>query len=324
MNEHLIPTTVKNLNLDAVRPGTRHRFWVHIVSDGLGQPIKVPVMVARGLNPGPILGITAAVHGNELNGIPAVQRIFRDLNLEELAGTLVGVPVVNTPGYLLNQRRFNDDNDLNRIMPGSPTGNLSEVYAHRILKKIASHFEYLIDLHTASFGRINSYYIRSDMNDPITARMALLQNAEIIVNNQGHDGTLRGAVADLGIHAITVEAGNPHTFQKGMIRSAITGIENVMRELKMIDSSIVTPDEIPVHCTHSYWLYTTAGGVLEVLPAITQHVQANERVAIVRNVFGDLIREYFAPEAGVVIGKSVNPIAQTGARILHLGIEKKS
>ncbi|MEM7659210.1 MAG: succinylglutamate desuccinylase/aspartoacylase family protein [Bacteroidota bacterium] len=320
MTEINQPIRVKDLDLSQVKAGSTQRFWVHVVSNGLGQPILVPVMVAKGKQEGPILGVTAAIHGNELNGVPAIQRVFRDLDLHELRGTLVGVPIVNVPGYLLNQRRFNDDNDLNRLMPGSPTGNMSEVYAYRIIKKIVRHVEYLIDLHTASFGRINSYYIRSDMSDPMTARMAHLQNPEIIVDNPPHDGTQRGAVADLGIPAITVEAGNPHTFQKGMIRSAITGIENVMRELKMLDSPIVESDEAPVLCARSYWLYTSAGGVLEVLPSITQQVAKGEKVAIVRNVFGDLIREYEAPEAGIVIGKSVNPIAQTGARILHLGI----
>jgi hypothetical protein len=314
------PTIVKNLDLNACPLGAITRYWVHVVSSGTGQPILVPVLVARGSARGPILGITAAVHGNELNGLPVVQRIFANLDIQQLRGTLVGVPVVNIPGFLNNQRYFNDGSDLNRLMPGRPDGNVSQIYAHRIIKKIVRHFEYLLDLHTASTGRINSYYIRANLNHPVTARMAELQNAEIIVNNAGADGTLRSAAADLGIHAITVEAGDPQKFQKGMIRSAITGAFNVMRHLDMIDEPILSPEEPPVICQRSYWIYTNAGGLLEVFPKITDRVEKGERIALVRNIFGDIVREYFAPEAGVVVGKSINPTNQTGGRIIHLGI----
>lgn len=311
---------VKHLNLETITPGELHRFWVHIVSSGMGQPILVPVLVVKGLQPGPVLGLTAAIHGNELNGLPIVQKVFQLINPQTLRGTLVGVPVLNVPGFLMNQRYFNDASDLNRLMPGNPEGNMSQVYGHRVIKKIIRNFEYLIDLHTASFGRVNSYYIRADMNSQITARMAFLQNAEIIVNNTGADGTLRSAAAELGIHAITVEAGDPHKFQKGMIRSAITGVMNVMRELNMISDAIIAPEDPPIICRRSYWLYTNVGGVLEVFPKNLDRVTKGERIATVRNMFGDVVREYFAPEDGIVVGRSVNPVNQTGSRILHLGI----
>lgn len=320
MDSIATPQIVKHLDLRASAPGSITRYWVHVVSSGMNQPVLVPVMVARGRSDGPVLGITAAVHGNELNGLPVVQRIFANLDVQQMRGTLVGVPVVNVPGFLNNQRYFNDGSDLNRLMPGRTDGNVSQIYAHRIIKKIVRHVEYLLDLHTASTGRINSYYIRANLNHPVTARLAELQNAEIIVNNAGADGTLRSAAADLGIHAITVEAGDPQKFQKGMIRSAITGAFNVMRHLDMIDEPILTPDEPAVICQRSYWIYTNAGGLLEVFPKITEWVQAGDRIALVRNVFGDIVREYFAPENGIVVGKSINPTNQTGGRILHLGI----
>lgn len=310
---------IDRLDLEAIPAGVISRFWVGIIADGLGARINVPVMIAKGLHSGPIVGLTAAVHGNELNGIPIVQRVFRGLNPMQLYGTVVGVPVVNVPAYLMGQRKFNDGVDLNHIMPGKEDGTSSEIYAFRLIDRIISRFDYLVDIHTASFGRMNSYYIRADMDDPVTAKMALLQGAQIIVNNPPHDGTLRGAAGDLGIPAITLEAGDPHTFQRDMIDVGIVGINNLLVHLEMIAGDIVETGHETALCSGSYWIYTTVGGILEVFGSVGERVCRDQRIALVRDVFGNILREYFVPEDGIIIGRSIDPVNQTGSRILHLG-----
>ena len=238
----------------------------------------------------------------------------------DIAGTLVGVPVVNVPALLNHERYFSDNEDINRIMPGREDGNQSQVYAYRIVNRIIANMEFLLDLHTASFGRVNSYYIRANMRSKMSKKLAQLQNADIILNNEGGDGTLRAAATDLGIHAITLEVGDPNKFQKGMIRSGLEGIFNVMSFLKMIDDEITVRKEEVVTCQKSYWIYADRGGVLEVYPDVTDMVKQGEEIAVIRNVFGEKIKSYVAPEDGIVIGKSTHPIGQTGSRILHLGI----
>lgn len=311
---------VTELKLDEIPKGTKARFWVQLATSGIGGPIAVPVIVAKGRYDGPVLGTTAVLHGNELNGLPVVQRLMEEIDIETLHGTVVGVLVVNVPGLLLGQRKFNDGTDPNHIMPGKRNGNDSEVYAFRLIDRIVNRFEYLIDLHTASTGRVNSYYVRADMKHPATRQMALLQNADIIVHNPPMDGTLRGAADDLGIPAITLEIGDPSRFQKGMIRSGMTGIYNMLYHLEMLKGGIEEPEEPAVLCNRSYWLYTQRGGILEVLPQLTAMVKKDDQIGVLRNIFGDPVNHYHAPEDGIVIGKSVNPVNQSGGRILHLGI----
>lgn len=311
---------IKKLSLRKAPKGKISKFLLSLVTDGMGMPIYIPIIVARGKKDGTVLGLTAAVHGNELNGIPVIQRIFNEIDIKKLKGTIVGVPVVNVPSLMRKKRRFVDGTDLNHIMPGKESGNVSQVYAFRIFNKIIKNFDYLIDLHTASFGRINSYYIRADMKTKSTRKMALLQNAQIIVNNPPSDGTLRGAAEELGIAAITLEVGDPNRFQKGMIRSGLTGIHNVLQELDMLAGQIEEPEIPPVICKNSYWIYTDTGGILTVHPDVTEKVKKGELIATLRNIFGDIIKQYHAPEDGVVIGKSNSPINQSGGRILHLGI----
>lgn len=313
---------VSQLDIKNLEKGNLYRFWLEIVKDGIGQDVSIPVMVAKGNQDGPVIGLTAAVHGNELNGIPVIQRLFKELDVEQMKGTVVGVPVLNVPSLLRKKRRFLDGTDLNHIMPGKEGGTVSQIYSWRVVNKLINQFDYLVDLHTASNGRINSYYIRADMSDEIVRKMALLQNAQIIIHNPPNDGTLRGTADSLNIPAITLEVGDPNRFQKGMIRDGLTGIHNLLSFLGVTDNEIEENADETVICKRSYWIYSDEGGLLNVHPDVTQKVSKGEQIATVRNVFGDVVKTYFAPEDGVVIGKSTSPVNQAGGRILHLGIIK--
>lgn len=314
---------IQSLDIGALEDGKIHKLWLDLVTDTFGLPISIPLLVAKGTTVGPVLGITAAVHGNELNGIPVIQRLMSTLDVQNLKGTIIGIPGVNAPSIIRRKRRFIDGTDLNHIMPGDPDGNVSQVYASRFFNRIVRKFDYLIDLHTASNGRINTYYIRADMSDKITSQMALLHNAEIIVHNPPSDGTLRGAAEEIGIPAITVEVGNPNVFQKDMIGSTLTGISNVLAFLGFTDGEIEEPEEPPVICERSYWLYTQKGGMVRVLCKAMEIVEEGQVVAQQHDIFGDLMDETRTPDTGIIIGKQVSPIGQSGGRILHLGIIKK-
>lgn len=178
-------------------------------------------------------------------------------------------------------------------------------------------------MHTASHGRINCLYVRSDMNDIITARMALLQNPQIIVHNTSKT-TLRGAAMALGIKTVTVEIGNPSVFQEKYITFTLQGVYQVMKFLTMIPITLIKNDGGPQNqttiCSSSFWIYTDVGGILEVFPDVNQWVREGEVIAEVKNIFGKLIKQYKAPKDGIVIGKATNPINQSGDRILHLGV----
>ncbi|MCA9708573.1 MAG: succinylglutamate desuccinylase/aspartoacylase family protein [Myxococcales bacterium] len=301
-------------------PRRTTRVLVELVSDGLGQPVQVPVLVARGSQPGPVVGVTAAVHGNELNGIPVIHRLFAALEGKPLRGSVVGVVAANVPGLHAHQREFIDGTDLNHIFPGARHGNVSKTYAHRLIDRVVKHFDYLLDLHTASFGRINSLYVRANMQHEVTSRMAYLQKPQIILDNRASDGTLRGAAMELGIPAITIEIADPHRFQPRYVGPAAAGVMAVLAELEIVKRRPPRPGPPPILCERSYWMYTDRGGLLEVLPDLAQRVEQGELVARVRDAFGDIRAEYHAPDSGVVIGKSTNPVGQSGARILHLGI----
>lgn len=317
------PNEVHHLDLSQTAPGTISANWLHLANNAIGEPIRIPLMVARGKQDGPVLGLTAAIHGNELNGISVIQRIFNSIDPSKLRGTLIGVLVVNVPGLIREQRHYLDGVDLNRITPGNPKGNVSQIYIHRFIDRILGQFNYHLDLHTASFGRVNSYYVRADMEDPKTARLARLQNADIIVHNAPNDTTLRGAADGLGIHSITIELRDPHKFQQDVIMDSLDGINNVFYDLDMLDGQISVPEQETVLCDKSHWMYTDEGGILHVLPRVGQIVEAGQKVARVATIFGNTTKQYYAPERAIIVGRSVNPLNTTGSRIVHLGLNPR-
>ncbi|GBG33768.1 Ectoine utilization protein EutE [Hondaea fermentalgiana] len=390
---------LSELALESLPPGQITRLKLALVPNEVGDYITIHVTVAKGRFAGPVLGITSALHGNELNGIPLIFRLFREIDVDSMKGTLVAIPVLNPPGYQRRQRGFHDGQDLNRLFPGNPDGNCGQTYVHHVLEKIIKKFDYHIDMHTASFGRKNSLYVRADMRHPVSHEMALLQHPQIIVHNTAPDGSLRSAAMALGIPSITVEIGDPLVFHNKFVSSALYGVENVlrwldvqsfgdeeddedgdantesgknddstpkeaessdaaaeepsktdMRRLDSVDSfvalsagaSMASPlspltkppsphrrtsrrgSVNPLHtkttiCARSKWIYSPAGGVLRVRPEVNTWVTQGEILAIVQNLFGDVVFTLKAPADAIVVGKSTNPICASGDRIIHLG-----
>lgn len=313
--------TVDSMDIGVLSPCCKHRFWLTMIEDAFGCHLRVPVIVVKGAYVGPVVCVTACVHGNELNGVPLVHKLVDDIDPTTLVGTIVAIPVVNGPGYLENKRGFSDGVDLNRCFPGQPDGTRSKQYAYAFIQKVIKNVDYLIDLHTASHGRVNSLYVRADLLNPIAKQMALLQNPMIVVHNSSPGGSLRGAAQAMGIPAITVEIGDPAQLQYDMILAAYQGVRNILTFLNMLteEGNTKPPRARLVLCTSSKWFYTDSGGILVVHPDVGTWIRSGQVFATIFDSFGDRVKEFIALEDAVVVGKSCNPVASAGDRIVHLG-----
>lgn len=317
---------IQEINLNRIENGTIQKFWLEIGSNAQNKSILIPILLAKGKETGPVLGLTAAIHGNELNGIAIIQNTFKNLDVSKLKGTIIGIPGINPISISNHKRRFIDDEDLNRNFPGKEEGNRSQQMAFQINKKVLSHFDFHVDMHTASFGRVNTLYGRGDMSNDTLAAMLKLQKPDIIVSSKGKPSfgsssgeTMRAAAIAHGIKSITIEYGNPQVYQPVMIHRGEEGIDNLLKWLKMLRGSIEIPEPNQI-CNKSYWMFTKQGGLLEVLVNLNEKIKKGQMVAVLKNPFGEVIEEYSAPEDGVVIGKSTNPVNISGGRIIHLGI----
>lgn len=318
-SERLKPRPIR---LEEQTPGTRTDLRLPVYQDALGRPLSAPFVVVRGRHPGPVLGISAAVHGDELNGIKIIRHVLEDLDPEELHGALLCAPVVNVPAFMARQRYFPEDNvDLNHVFPGKTEGTPSEQYARAFASTFLPPIDFLVDLHTASEGRINSFYVRADLHQEEARQLALLMEPEIILHGRSGDGTLRNAARVQGKPAITVEAGNPAVFQGRMALQGEVGIKNILAALQMVRGvDAPTSGRVPVICKSSRWLRTTGGGLLDTHFGLRDRITKKQLVAEIRDPFGALTASYKAPNDGIVIGMSKSPVAVPGTRYCHLGV----
>ena len=316
------------IDLASFKPNSKQNIWLKISENALGTDIVIPVIILKGDSDKPVLGITAAIHGDEINGTSIIHHLTDKVDVNKLKGTIVAFPVLNPEGYLLNQRDDINQEDLNRIFPGKAAGTESEQFVYQLKDKVLKDPEFLIDIHTASFGRINSMYVRADLtNDTLATFAALFQPDVILDSKEASVGiitsaskTLRQEATDKGIRCITLEAGNPQVLQSDMISRGTSGILRIMSYLKMLPEATSPVKSKPLYCKKSYWVYTTKGGILEVMPGLNQVLKKGDLIAVQKDIFGNISQKYFSPEDGVVIGKSTNPVAGAGGRILHLGI----
>jgi predicted deacylase len=302
--------------------GQRTDLRLPIYQDALANLLHVPFAVVRGLHPGPVVGIAAAVHGDELNGIKIIHNVLERADPQTMHGSLLCAPVVNVPAFQAGQRRFpEDDRDLNHGFPGKADGTPSQQYARAFLRTFLEPLDYLVDIHTASEGRVNSLYVRADLHQPRAREMALLMQPQIILHGRSGDGTLRNAARVRGISAITVEAGNPSVFQGRIVHDGEWGVFSILNELGIVRSEEEFPIERePVICKSSKWLRTRAGGLLEPLFGLRDRIEKKQLLARIIDPLGHLVEQYYAPNPGIVIGMSKSPVAVPGTRYCHLGV----
>jgi len=305
--------------IDDIAPASRRDLEIALYEDGLGGAIRVPFIVIRGAHPGPTLGISAAVHGNELNGIKIIHSLLQRVDPDSLSGILVCAPVVNVPGFNAGIRHFSDGSDLNHCFPGKADGKPSSQYARAFTQTFLPPLDILVDIHTASEGRINTMYVRADLGNEKARRLAMLMNPQIVLHARGGDATLRAAARRRDVACITVEAGNPSVFQGRMVYEGELGVLNVMFESNML---AMDPTELrePVICKSSRWLRTTGGGILETKFRLFERVSKRQILAVTSDAFGNHLQTYRAPHEGIVIGMADHPIAVPGTRFCHLGL----
>ncbi len=281
-------------------------------------PLTIPLHVIHGRRPGPCLVVSAAIHGDEINGVEIIRRLLREKALNRLAGTLVAVPIVNVLGFTARSRYLPDRRDLNRCFPGTEAGSMGSRLARLFRKQILQKATHVIDLHTGAVHRDTLPQIRADLEHDGDEALALACGLPVMIHSPIIEGSLREAARELGVPAVTYEGGEALRFDEGAIRAGLRGVLRAMRALGMLTPSRGRPRPAPFVADATRWVRAGQDGILRAAVALGDRVDAGQPLGWVSDPFGERTSSVEAPEAGLVIGRTNLPLVHQGEALFHL------
>ncbi|MBF0621739.1 MAG: succinylglutamate desuccinylase/aspartoacylase family protein [Magnetococcales bacterium] len=308
-----------------VAPGKRVPIDIPVAMLYTHTPVTLSLQVKRGHFAGPTLFLSAAIHGDELNGVEIIRRVLNAPAVRHLRGTLIAAPIVNVFGFLNRSRYLPDRRDLNRTFPGSPNGSLASRLAHLFMAEVVDRCDYGIDLHTGSLHRSNLPQIRAHCCDLKITEMAQAFGVPVILNTTLRSGSLRHAATERGVQTILYECGEALRFDEMAIRAGVRGVLNVMKHLGMIRGSKLTkPPIAPLISSNSSWLRAPISGMFRHDCALGAHVEPGQLLATVSDPIGASEVEVVAQREGIVIGSNNLPVVNQGDALFHVAFAKNS
>ncbi|WP_339862122.1 succinylglutamate desuccinylase/aspartoacylase family protein [Paremcibacter congregatus] len=311
-----------------IPPGKRMKIEIPIARLFDDTEMSMPVMVIRGRESGPVLFLSAAIHGDEINGVETIKRLLANKRINsKIKGTLIAMPIVNAYGFNSNSRYLPDRRDLNRCFPGSETGSLGGQIAHILMREIIEKSTHGIDLHTGAIHRSNLPQIRADLTDPETETLAKAFGVPVIIDSNTRDGSLRQAALEKGIPMLLFEGGEALRYEEKVIQTALMGILSVMESIGMIAPKErkrrKRPENVYIART-SYWVRAPHSGSLRVRVKLGAMVKEGQTLGVISDPYGSYMAKVKSHRTGIIIGMTMLPLLNQGDAMFHIAIFEDS
>jgi len=309
------PITIGGVTIE---PGQRRYVDLPLPPLYTHTSVAMPVHVINGKQGGPVLFITAAIHGDEINGIEIIRRLLATKALNRLSGTLIAVPVVNVYGFVSQSRYLPDRRDLNRSFPGSERGSMAARLADTLMSEIVQKCPHGIDLHTAAAGRANLPQIRVDLDlHPDYLNLAQAFAPPIVLDSPTRAGTLRDAAGALPL--LLYEAGEALRFDDLAIRAGLQGTLRVMRHLGMLPSAKKSEyRSTPYIASESIWMRAPQSGILRTRIPLGGIIEEGDVLGYISDPFGEAEQTVVSGVSGVLIGVTKLPLVHEGEALFHV------
>lgn len=302
----------------SVPPGEKRDVELRVARLQTGTWISLPVQVLHGAGPGPALWLSAALHGDELNGMEIVHRVLQRLDPAKLRGTVVAAPVVNVFGFLQQSRYLPDRRDLNRSFPGSPKGSLASRLAHLVTENVVKPCQYGIDFHTGSAHRTNLPQIRADLDHPETRSLALAFGAPLVYKAKEIAGSLRATARRRSAVVLVFEGGEPLRFNRRAIDVGVRGTLAVLQTLDMWETKNLPPVGPVFEAQSARWVRAGRSGIFHLEVDLGQRVEKGQLIGWLSEPLADRRRGVRAPFTGVVLAHTNIPLVYQGDALVHL------
>ena len=305
---------------EIIPPGRSRRLDLPVSRLPTQTMLSLPVTIVNGVVSGPRLWLSAAIHGDELNGVEIIRQVLEKIKPEKLRGTLLAVPIVNVFGFIEQSRYLPDRRDLNRSFPGSENGSLASRLANLFMREIVSQSTHGIDLHTGAINRVNLPQIRGNLQDPETYRCARAFGTQIIMHADTRDGSLRQAATKKGIPVLLYEAGEALRFDAEAIAIGVQGILRVMNCLDMYDLPDISSELEQIEVSKTKWIRASRGGIFHLKVNLGEKVAKKQELGFITDAVGEYQVTVRASVEGIVLSYSLNPLVNQGDAIVHLAV----
>ena len=286
-----------------------------------GDRVEIPLLIANGANRGKTLVVFAAIHGDELEGVQAIQEVFRELNTDEMRGRLIAIPVANPPAFQAGKRLSPVDSmNLARTFPGNKNGSLTERIAFYLSEMLIPQADFFLDLHSSGVAYLMPLMTGYDAGDTPTGKAsgsaAQIFGTPVI---WGHEeispGRSISSAMDLGIPWLYVESPNGARVSQADLPFYVNGIFNLLKHLDILPGEITgsapeysligSGDVDRTQAVSNAGFFVQKVGLLD-------HVEKGELIGEVRDLFGETIEEIYAERSGYVGLLRAAPLVDPG------------
>jgi len=303
---------------EEILPGESRNVTLTVGESYSSMDVQIPIHIRRAKKTGPTVFVTAALHGDEINGTGAVRQLIQDEDFQLECGCIILVPVLNLLAFDRHSRYLPDRRDLNRSFPGTKGGSLASRMARILFDEIVLISDYGIDLHTASIRRTNYPNVRGDMSNPEVRKLAKSFGSEIILNGIGPVGGFRREASKTGCPTIIMEGGEVWKVEPTIVETAVRGIKNVLRKLDML-AGIPEMPKYQLVIEKSKWIRADFGGFMQFHVSPGDIVEEGQALATNTTLLGDDQNTLIAPFDAVVIGMTSLPAISPGEPLCNLG-----
>lgn len=282
--------------------------------------LKIPVIIERSLFDGPIVLLSAGIHGDEINGVEIVRQIIIQKINKPKIGTIICIPIVNMFGFVNKSRDFPDGRDLNRVFPGSKNGSLASRFAFHILKEIMPVIDFAIDFHAGGASRFNAPQIRIAPNNPDLKKLADTFDAPFTLYSKNIVGSFRNASDKLNVKMLLFEGGKSLDINNQIAVEGVNGTKRLLGYFGMLSQihSIDKQDNKTIYIEKSGWIRAKCSGLLRDFNMIGQFVKKGTVLGIISDPFGKFDQKVKSPNDGYIINANHSPIVYEGDAIYHI------
>lgn len=320
---HIDEQNVLHILGEEVLPGQKARINFNTAKLYTNTAVEVPVIIRRAKRKGPVVLITAGIHGDEINGVEIVRQVIaKGINTPRI-GTIICIPVINVFGFLNQSRQFPDGRDLNRMFPGTKKGSLASRLAYQFVEEILPVANYCFDFHTGGASRFNAAQIRISQHKPELEQLASIFNAPFTIYSKTLKNSYRSICEKKNIPVLLFEGGKSIDKNSDITRYGVEGVKRVLKHLNMLKSSfsITTLNEYSTFISKTKWMRAKYSGMFHSEIPIGKYVEKGEIIAFITDAYGSLRYKVKATNNGYIINVNQSPIVYQGDAIFHISTE---